>query len=88
MGLLIIGKPKAYKVINRKTFYEFLIRQLDSNKDGSFTIHDGGETDIRAAYCGIAVASVCNFLNEKINNPQTVKWLAECQTYQGGFGTF
>ena len=50
--------------------------------DGSFSVQDGGEIDIRAAYCGLACASILNIIDEKLCK-NTLLWLSRCQTYQG-----
>eukprot|EP01084_Bolivina_argentea_P254975 428760_1 len=82
MALLSIGTKPAYDAINRQTFYDFILRQHQS--DGSFSVQDGGEIDIRAAYCGLACASILNIIDE-ILCLNTLLWLSKCQTYQGGF---
>eukprot|EP00484_Ammonia_sp_Unknown_P028899 CAMPEP_0197050978 /NCGR_PEP_ID=MMETSP1384-20130603/25752_1 /TAXON_ID=29189 /ORGANISM="Ammonia sp." /LENGTH=319 /DNA_ID=CAMNT_0042483465 /DNA_START=298 /DNA_END=1257 /DNA_ORIENTATION=+ len=82
MALLSIGTKDAYNAINRQTFYEYLLRQ--KQPDGSFSVQDGGEIDIRAAYCGLACASVMNIIDERLCK-HTLDWLSACQTYQGGF---
>jgi len=82
MALLSLGSREAYDVIDRKSFYDFVSRQKQS--DGSFSVNDGGEIDIRAAYCGLACASVLNVLDEALCK-NTLEWIRKCQTFQGGF---
>eukprot|EP00055_Hartaetosiga_balthica_P014166 m.76326 g.76326 ORF g.76326 m.76326 type:complete len:172 (-) comp8512_c0_seq4:192-707(-) len=56
------------------------------NENGSVVMHKGGEIDIRAAYCGASVAKLLCLDVDAIfaNVPQ---WLAQCQTYEGGFSS-
>ena len=82
MALISIGNEKAYNIINRDTFKQFIMRQKQN--DGSFSVQDGGEIDIRAAYCGLACASILNIIDEEMCK-NTLLWLKKCQTYQGGF---
>merc|ERR550525_1560236 len=82
MALLSIGTKEAYDAINRQSLYQYLMRQ--KQEDGSFSVQDGGEIDIRAAYCGLACASVLNIIDEALCE-HTLEWLSRCQTYQGGF---
>lgn len=51
-------------------------------------MHDGGEVDVRGAYCAISVAKLTNISkeDEAILFKDTAKWIADCQTYEGGFG--
>ncbi|MFH4975709.1 hypothetical protein AB6A40_002418 [Gnathostoma spinigerum] len=83
MALISIGTKEALASINRKTLRSFLLSVKQS--DGSFCLHEGGENDIRGAYCALAVASVTNILDEKLCE-NTDRWIISCQTYEGGFG--
>uniref|UniRef100_A0AC35TTF1 Protein farnesyltransferase subunit beta n=1 Tax=Rhabditophanes sp. KR3021 TaxID=114890 RepID=A0AC35TTF1_9BILA len=83
MALIEIGTERAYKIINRGTLFEFIKRM--SVGDGSFHMHEGGEIDIRAVYCAISVASMCN-LNLSSLFKGTAVWVRDCQTFEGGFG--
>lgn len=58
--------------IFRKKLAAFLKRMKQS--DGSFTVHDGGEADIRGAYTAIAVASICGLLTEELTDG-TAEWV-------------
>lgn len=56
------------------------------NRDGSFRMHDGGEADIRATYCAIAVAYLTNILDEDMVKG-VVEHIGKCQSgYEGGIG--
>lgn len=82
MALISIGTNDAYNIIDRNRFKQFIMRQ--KQKDGSFSVQDGGEIDIRAAYCALSCASILNIIDEDMCK-NTLFWLKKCQTYQGGF---
>uniref|UniRef100_L7M4M2 Protein farnesyltransferase subunit beta n=1 Tax=Rhipicephalus pulchellus TaxID=72859 RepID=L7M4M2_RHIPC len=82
-ALSILGTEEAYKVINRKTLYSFLRRM--KQPDGSFIMHEGGEADVRGAYCALSVAKLTNTFTPSLFEG-TAEWVIKCQTYEGGFG--
>ncbi|XP_075555016.1 farnesyl transferase beta subunit [Dermacentor variabilis] len=82
-ALSILGTKEAYKVINRNTLYSFLRRMKQPN--GSFIMHDGGEADVRGAYCALSVAKLTNTFTPSLFEG-TAEWVVKCQTYEGGFG--
>lgn len=82
-ALCILGTEKAYDVINRKKLKKFLIKL--HQPDGSFLMHDGGEVDVRGAYCAASAASLTNILSDEIFY-NTAEWVSSCQSYEGGFG--
>ncbi|KHJ95886.1 prenyltransferase and squalene oxidase repeat-containing domain protein [Oesophagostomum dentatum] len=53
--------------------------------DGSFTMHDGGEVDIRGSYCALSVAALCGIMTDALRDG-AAEWIIKCQTYEGGFG--
>lgn len=67
----------------RQGLYNFF-KTLKS-EDGCFAMHIEGELDMRGVYCAVAVATLTN-----INRPDlfkdTDKWIAKCQTWEGGYG--
>lgn len=54
------------------------------NPDGSFSMHEGGESDTRSTYSALVIGSLLNILNEDLKR-NTISWLNLCQTYEGGF---
>lgn len=36
--------------------------------DGSFTMHDGGEADIRGTYCALSVAALCGIMTDALRD--------------------
>ncbi|KAL0256482.1 CAAX farnesyltransferase (FTase) subunit beta [Diplodia seriata] len=66
--------------------------------DGGFTVTDGGEEDVRGAYCAMVIISL---LNLPVELPQDApartagltlftdrlpEWISSCQTFEGGIG--
>ncbi|XP_067681772.1 protein farnesyltransferase subunit beta-like [Haliotis asinina] len=76
---------EAYKAINRETLHKFLMRMR--MPDGSFKMHDGGEVDIRGAYCAASAARLTNIATKELFK-DTSSWIASCQTYEGGFAGY
>uniref|UniRef100_A0A8D8CKL0 Protein farnesyltransferase subunit beta n=1 Tax=Culex pipiens TaxID=7175 RepID=A0A8D8CKL0_CULPI len=85
-ALCIIGTEKALNAINRRTLKRFLAAVREPN--GAFRMHVGGELDVRGAYCAISSAKLAAFSAEDEAKlfEGTASWIAECQTYEGGFG--
>ncbi|XP_035896245.1 protein farnesyltransferase subunit beta [Anopheles stephensi] len=85
-SLCIIGTEKALEAIDRHTLKQFFWSVRKSN--GAFRMHIGGELDVRGAYCAISSAKLCSFSPEDERQlfEGTAAWIAECQTYEGGFG--
>lgn len=84
MALTIIGTSQAYAVIDCEHLAEFLCRSVDPTS-GAVHMHDGGEDDVRAAYCALAVARLLELNVSRAFSP-VASWLLRCQTYEGGFG--
>ncbi|KAK1933321.1 prenyltransferase and squalene oxidase repeat family protein [Babesia divergens] len=51
--------------------------------DGSFSVHRGGERDVRGSYCAIATASMLGILDDRISSNAASR-IASCQGYDGG----
>ncbi|KAK4884664.1 hypothetical protein RN001_000935 [Aquatica leii] len=81
-SLCIIGTERAYNAVNRDKLQQFLCDIKTS--DGAFTMHRGGEVDIRGVYCALCVATLTNIFTEKLFEG-TAEWVVSCQTYEGGF---
>lgn len=82
-ALLTIGTPEAFELIDRRGLYEYLLRM--KQPDGSFTVHEGGEMDIRGIYTALASAAMANVLSPRLT-ANCASWMASAQTYEGGFG--
>ena len=82
-ALVSLKSRDALETIDKEKLYNFL--KLMKCKNGSFRMHFDGEKDVRGAYCAIAVASICNILDDALVE-NTAEWIQTCQTYEGGFG--
>uniref|UniRef100_A0A7I4YVW8 Protein farnesyltransferase subunit beta n=1 Tax=Haemonchus contortus TaxID=6289 RepID=A0A7I4YVW8_HAECO len=83
MALASLQTEEALAAINLDSLSRFLHRM--KQPDGSFTMHDGGEADIRGTYCALAVAALCGIMTDKLKDG-AAEWVIKCQTYEGGFG--
>ncbi|KAK8735797.1 hypothetical protein OTU49_005318 [Cherax quadricarinatus] len=81
-ALAIIGTQEAYDAINREKLQEFLWEM--HNDEGAFRMHEGGEVDIRGAYCAVSVARLTNVYTDQLFSG-TAHWIMRCQSYEGGF---
>eukprot|EP00474_Spongospora_subterranea_P010668 CRZ11126.1 hypothetical protein [Spongospora subterranea] len=85
MTLCEIGTDEALRVINRRTLASFILARKDPS--AGFTMHQGGEIDVRATYCALVSALTCRL---ESFCPQlfvgVANWVKQCQTYEGGFG--
>ncbi|KAL1926265.1 hypothetical protein VTP01DRAFT_5962 [Rhizomucor pusillus] len=84
-SLAILGGEEAYKVIDRDALYAFLLSMKQS--DGSFTMHQGGEIDIRGSYCALTVAALTNLLTPELT-ANCAEFICRSQTYEGGIGPY
>lgn len=82
-ALAIIGTKAAYETINRTALLNFLLRM--KQPDGSFTVHEDGEIDVRGSYCALACASLCSLLAKELEE-NSATFISNCQTFEGGFG--
>lgn len=62
---MILGTQEAYDVIDRKSLYNFLLSV--KTESGVFRMCIDGESDTRAMYCALAVASITNILDDKLS---------------------
>ncbi|RCN43518.1 hypothetical protein ANCCAN_10481 [Ancylostoma caninum] len=83
MALASLQMEEALESINLETLSRFLHRM--KQQDGSFTMHDGGEADIRGTYCALSVAALCGIMTDTLRDG-AAEWIIKCQTYEGGFG--
>ncbi|XP_064621817.1 protein farnesyltransferase subunit beta-like [Lineus longissimus] len=83
-SLCIIGTEEAYNAVDRENLYKWLTR-LHDKTGGSFSMHEGGEADVRGVYCAASVARLTNIYTLGLFE-KTSEWVVSCQTYEGGFG--
>jgi protein farnesyltransferase subunit beta len=94
LSLALVGGEAAYSLIDRENMWSWLGRLKQAN--GGFQVCEGGEVDVRGAYCAMVTISLLNLPSElptPISTPDGVlttfqegldDYLARCQTYEGG----
>ncbi|XP_065178134.1 protein farnesyltransferase subunit beta-like [Sycon ciliatum] len=83
MALCSLGTEEAYKVIDRPKLKTFLCSVVNPIT-GAVHVEVGGETDVRGAYCALAVSRLLD-LDIRAAYEPVGGWLSRCQTYEGGF---
>jgi protein farnesyltransferase subunit beta len=89
MSIVTIGGEKGLKFLysKRVELARFLLSL--QGQDGSFVMHEGGESDTRGIYCAAVVASILQLrhVDDRLFvGSQT--FLQRCQTYEGGMCGF
>ncbi|KAL5615149.1 hypothetical protein BROUX41_005206 [Berkeleyomyces rouxiae] len=96
LSLVIVGGKEAYDVIDRKAMWEWL--SLLKQENGGFQMAQGGEVDVRGAYCAAVLISLLGLpLDLAPTSPLKGKvdasfnlysklgdYIRRCQTYEGG----
>eukprot|EP00286_Rhodomonas_abbreviata_P017833 CAMPEP_0181324784 /NCGR_PEP_ID=MMETSP1101-20121128/20558_1 /TAXON_ID=46948 /ORGANISM="Rhodomonas abbreviata, Strain Caron Lab Isolate" /LENGTH=309 /DNA_ID=CAMNT_0023433011 /DNA_START=41 /DNA_END=966 /DNA_ORIENTATION=+ len=82
-ALATIATPEAMQVVNRPKLLSFLLSMKDPS--GGFTMHKGGEVDVRGSYCALSAAFVAGVMTEELK-AGCAEFIASCQTYEGGMG--
>lgn len=105
-ALCILGESRYVAQLPRLAMKRWLLELR--NEDGSFKVHRGGESDIRASYCAAVLASllrldevdtfpidgdldaeaaaeVMRIRQTPLMTPLTARYVASCQTHEGGF---
>ncbi|CAG8693936.1 17759_t:CDS:2, partial [Racocetra persica] len=62
--IAILGTKEAYDSIDRESLYKWFMKL--KQPDGSFIMHEGGEVDIRGAYCILATATLINLITPEL----------------------
>eukprot|EP00123_Amoebidium_parasiticum_P018047 comp24079_c0_seq6/m.43356 comp24079_c0_seq6/g.43356 ORF comp24079_c0_seq6/g.43356 comp24079_c0_seq6/m.43356 type:complete len:402 (-) comp24079_c0_seq6:362-1567(-) len=82
-ALCTVGTEAAYNAIDRTALFSFLMAVR--KPDGSFSMEEDGEVDVRGCYCAVSVAVLCGLDLDTLFQG-TADWIASCQTYEGGYG--
>ena len=82
-ALMCLGTPAAFDGINRPGLYAFLLSCKD-RQSGGFRMHDDGEVDIRACYCALSIASLCNIMTPELCEG-VPRYVRACQTVRRRF---
>lgn len=85
-ALAIVGTEEAYTAMDKNSLKQFFMKIREES--GAYKMHEGGEVDVRGAYCAISVSKLVNMSpeDEQILFQNTAHWIGACQTYEGGFG--
>lgn len=94
LSLAMVGGTATYESVNRKTMWQYLGRMKQS--DGGFTMAEGGEEDIRGAYCAMVIMTLLNLPLELPGDAparehglttftdKLAEWVSQCQSWDGG----
>ena len=81
-ALCILSDEQSLHKIDRDALQNWFlsIRQVD----GSFSMHEGGEADVRATYCVTVVTTLLHLGKDLVLPDICAQFVARCQTYEGG----
>ncbi|KAH1493183.1 hypothetical protein LV164_000084 [Aspergillus fumigatus] len=94
LSIAMVGGEEAFKLIDRKAMWKWLGKL--KQPDGGFTVCEGGEEDVRGAYCAMVVHALLDLplalppeAEARQNGLETFtdglpEYLSRCQTYEGG----
>ncbi|GBE85920.1 Protein farnesyltransferase subunit beta [Sparassis crispa] len=85
-ALAIVGQPGpdgAWDEIDRTKMYEFFLSL--KQPDGSYTVTQDGEVDVRGLYCLLSTATLLNIVTPELLKGMP-EFIVSCQSYEGGFG--
>jgi protein farnesyltransferase subunit beta len=94
LSIALVGGHDAYSLVDRRKMWEWLGRLKQS--DGGFQVCEGGEEDVRGAYCALVMVSLLELPIElppdapaRAAGLETFEdglgvYLSRCQTYEGG----
>ncbi|GLI65989.1 hypothetical protein VaNZ11_009681 [Volvox africanus] len=82
---------KALALVDRTKLRDYLFRMcIPPQQGGGFSVHEGGEGDLRACYTAMAVAHMIALdgadKEELLKQSGMVQYVRACQTYEGGLG--
>lgn len=83
-GILTLVLTKQFKLLDsiRFNLYDWLMSLKLPN--GSFIMHEQGESDTRSTYCVLVIANLLNIATDELLEG-VEDWINLCQTYEGGF---
>ncbi|KAK5662003.1 hypothetical protein OQA88_10114 [Cercophora sp. LCS_1] len=95
LALALVGGEDAYEVVDRRAMWRWLGRL--KQPDGGFQVCEGGEEDIRGAYCATVITKLLNLPLELTKESSAWRedgsmdllsgvedYVSRCQTYEGG----
>eukprot|EP00178_Gracilaria_changii_P016634 TRINITY_DN47907_c0_g1_i1.p1 TRINITY_DN47907_c0_g1~~TRINITY_DN47907_c0_g1_i1.p1 ORF type:complete len:390 (+),score=41.23 TRINITY_DN47907_c0_g1_i1:301-1470(+) len=87
MALCALGTDEALQSIDRKSLASFILQM--KRDDGSFRVSACGETDVRAMYCALSVASMIGALDDHVGTAlrkRCGEYISQLQAFDGGLG--
>lgn len=86
--LATLDHPAALELVDRPALWSFLTRMvLPPERGGGLSVHEGGESDLRACYCATAAAVLAGLdAPELARRAGLVQYVQRCQTFEGGLG--
>lgn len=87
-ALIELGGKDALDQVDKAGIVSFLTKMQVKEGDsrGAFTVHVGGEVDMRACYLAMAVVRMLGLDPSFLDVDSMVEYIRSCQTYEGGFG--
>ncbi|KAJ5216290.1 uncharacterized protein N7498_002697 [Penicillium cinerascens] len=94
LSLAMVGGEEAYALVDRQSMWRWLGRLKQA--DGGFRVCEGGEEDVRGAYCAMTIISLLDLplalppdavgRSTGMENftDELPNYLARCQTFEGG----
>ncbi|EIT80880.1 beta subunit of farnesyltransferase [Aspergillus oryzae 100-8] len=94
LSLAMVGGEEAFQLIDRKAMWRWLGRL--KQPDGGFRVSEGGEEDVRGAYCAMVLLSLLDLPLTLPPDAEARKhgfetftsglsdYLSRCQTFEGG----
>ncbi|KAL4952057.1 terpenoid cyclases/protein prenyltransferase alpha-alpha toroid [Aspergillus filifer] len=94
LSLAMVGGEDAMNLINRQAMWQWLGRL--KKPDGGIAVFDGGEEDVRGAYCAMVIISLLDLpltlppdAKARAHGLQTFtdglsEYISRCQTFEGG----
>lgn len=84
LSLAVLGSSNAWAQVDCINLKSWLMRL--KCLDGPFRMHEpDGEVDVRAVYCAIVAGKLTDTWDDELERG-VLNWLAQCQTWEGGFG--
>lgn len=83
-SVLALVLVQDFETLNRikPNLYRWFLSLKSDN--GSYFMHEGGESDARSTYCVLSVAALLNMVTDDLLKG-CKEFLLACQTYEGGF---
>lgn len=94
LSLAMVGTPDAFALVDRQAMWQWLGRLKQA--DGGFRVCEGGEEDVRGAYCALVIISLLDLPLALPSDSEArragfdnltdglAEYLSRCQSFEGG----